>query len=183
MDPGNEFFATGSADRTIKIWDLASGQLKLTLTGHIEQVWPPARACTCECARMHDSASAAKSHPPSACFARVGSLVLRLWLGVQVTGLALSPRHPYMFSCGLDKQVKCWDLEYNKVSPPSSLLGGPHTCVHGDTQAIAPSPAACVRAGSPLPEACCALCRSFGSTTATSAGCTRWRCIPALTSS
>ncbi len=41
MDPGNEFFATGSADRTIKIWDLASGQLKLTLTGHIEQVWRP----------------------------------------------------------------------------------------------------------------------------------------------
>jgi len=38
VDPGNEFFATGSADRTIKIWDLASGQLKLTLTGHIEQV-------------------------------------------------------------------------------------------------------------------------------------------------
>lgn len=20
-----------------------------------------------------------------------------------------------MFSCGLDKQVKCWDMEYNKV--------------------------------------------------------------------
>lgn len=38
VDPGNEWFATGSADRTIKIWDLASGQLKLTLTGHIEQV-------------------------------------------------------------------------------------------------------------------------------------------------
>ena len=37
---------------------------------------------------------------------------------VQVTGMALSPRHPYMFSCGLDKQVKCWDLEYNKVFPP-----------------------------------------------------------------
>jgi len=38
VDPQNEFFVTGSADRTIKIWDLASGQLKLTLTGHIEQV-------------------------------------------------------------------------------------------------------------------------------------------------
>lgn len=38
VDSSNEWFATGSADRTIKIWDLASGQLKLTLTGHIEQV-------------------------------------------------------------------------------------------------------------------------------------------------
>jgi len=38
VDPTNEWFATGSADRTIKIWDLASGQLKLTLTGHISSV-------------------------------------------------------------------------------------------------------------------------------------------------
>lgn len=30
-------------------------------------------------------------------------------------GLAVSNRHPYMFSCGLDKQVKNWDLEQNKV--------------------------------------------------------------------
>jgi pleiotropic regulator 1 len=35
IDPDNRFFATGSADRTIKIWDLASGTLKLSLTGHI----------------------------------------------------------------------------------------------------------------------------------------------------
>lgn len=74
VDPSNEWFATGSGDRTIKFWDLASGQLKLTLTGHIEQV----------------------------------------------TGLAVSSRQPYMFSCALDKMVKCWDLEYNKVpsTPP-----------------------------------------------------------------
>lgn len=38
VDPSNEWFATGAGDRTIKIWELASGNLKLTLTGHIEQV-------------------------------------------------------------------------------------------------------------------------------------------------
>ena len=44
MDASNEWFATGSADRTIKIWDLAKccagvdGGLKLTLTGHISAV-------------------------------------------------------------------------------------------------------------------------------------------------
>ena len=32
-----------------------------------------------------------------------------------VRGLAVSPRQPYLFSCGEDKQVKCWDLEQNKV--------------------------------------------------------------------
>lgn len=69
FDPGNERFCTGSADRTIEIWDLASGALKLTLTGHVGQV----------------------------------------------RGLVVSQRHPYLFSAGDDKVVKCWDLEQNKV--------------------------------------------------------------------
>ena len=30
---------------------------------------------------------------------------------LQVTGLVVSPRHPYLFSCALDKKVLCWDLE------------------------------------------------------------------------
>lgn len=51
------------------MWDLASGTLKLSLTGHI----------------------------------------------ATVRGVAVSPRHPYLFSCGEDKLVKCWDLECNKV--------------------------------------------------------------------
>ena len=33
FEPGNEWFVTGSGDRTIKIWDTATGTLKLTLTG------------------------------------------------------------------------------------------------------------------------------------------------------
>ncbi|PNF38003.1 Pleiotropic regulator 1, partial [Cryptotermes secundus] len=38
VEPGNEWFATGSADSVIKIWDLASGHLKVSLTGHISSV-------------------------------------------------------------------------------------------------------------------------------------------------
>ena len=86
VDPSNDWFATGSGDRTIKVcnnslclshcatdfsqlWELATGRLKLTLTGHISTV----------------------------------------------RGLEVSPRQPYLFSCGEDKTVKCWDLEMNKV--------------------------------------------------------------------
>ena len=38
VDHTNDWFVTGSADRTIKIWDLGSGTLKLSLTGHISTV-------------------------------------------------------------------------------------------------------------------------------------------------
>ena len=34
VDPTNSWFASGSNDKTIKVWDLASGKLKLTLVGH-----------------------------------------------------------------------------------------------------------------------------------------------------
>lgn len=61
VDPTNEWFASGSVDRTIKIWDLASGALKLTLTGHISPV----------------------------------------------RSLAVSSRHPYLFSASEDKHIFC----------------------------------------------------------------------------
>jgi len=69
VDPTNEWFASSGNDRLIKIWDLASGTLKLSLTGHVSTV----------------------------------------------RGLAISDRHPYMFSASEDCEVKCWDLEQNMV--------------------------------------------------------------------
>ncbi|KAI9615584.1 hypothetical protein H4Q26_011526 [Puccinia striiformis f. sp. tritici PST-130] len=38
VEPGNQWFVTGAGDRIIKVWDLASGNLKLSLTGHISTV-------------------------------------------------------------------------------------------------------------------------------------------------
>jgi len=38
VDSSNDWFVSGSADRTVKVWDLVTGKLKLTLTGHIQAV-------------------------------------------------------------------------------------------------------------------------------------------------
>lgn len=59
VEPNNKWFATGAGDRTIKIWDLATAQLRLTLTGHISTV----------------------------------------------RGLAVSPRHPYLFSVSAPNSI------------------------------------------------------------------------------
>lgn len=37
VDPANQFFVTGSSDRTIKFWDLATGNLKITYTGILKK--------------------------------------------------------------------------------------------------------------------------------------------------
>ena len=49
------------------------------------------------------------SHP-TALRTRAGAL----WFATP-RGVVVSDRHPYLFSCGEDKEVKCWDLEQNKV--------------------------------------------------------------------
>ncbi|CCH59997.1 hypothetical protein TBLA_0C01840 [Henningerozyma blattae CBS 6284] len=83
IDPvDNEWFATGSNDTTIKIWDLASGKLKITLSGH----------------------------------------------AMTVRDIAISNRHPYLFSASEDKLAKCWDLEKNTaIRDYHGHLSGVHT--------------------------------------------------------
>ena len=66
---------SGSVLSPPQLWELATGRLKLTLTGHISAV----------------------------------------------RALTVSPRQPYLFSAGEDKQVKCWDLEHNKVMLTSKV--------------------------------------------------------------
>ena len=84
----NEWFATGSNDTTIKIWDMSTNKLKLTLAGH----------------------------------------------SMSVRDLAVSERHPYMFSASEDKLLKCWDLEKNTAIRD---YYGHHSGVH--TVAIHPT--------------------------------------------
>lgn len=94
VDPvDNEWFATGSNDNTIKVWDMTTGKLKITLSGHL----------------------------------------------MAVRGIAISERHPYMFSASDDKLVKCWDLEKNMaIRDYYGHLSGVHTVsVHPTLDLIA----------------------------------------------
>lgn len=91
-----------------QIWDVASGRLKLTLTGHIEQIrgwslmnyWWYTKFCWLT-------------------MLWIMTILISYWHGKKnvflIVGLAVSSKHTYMFSAGDDKQVKCWDLEQNKV--------------------------------------------------------------------
>lgn len=108
-----------------QIWDLSSGKLKLSLTGHISTV----------------------------------------------RGVAVSHRSPYLFSCGEDKQVKCWDLEYNKVRDDNLLLWIEFSHILYTNRRVVRSFIRNVIPGSSL------WFRSSGTTTATSVLCMIWTCI------
>lgn len=62
----------------------------------------------------------------------LGSCKLKLSLTGHISSvraLAVSSRQPYLFSCGEDKQVKCWDLEMNKViAMPTMMRRGNIVC-------------------------------------------------------
>ncbi|GLI63421.1 hypothetical protein VaNZ11_006389 [Volvox africanus] len=106
VDPGNEWFATGSADRTIKIWDMASGQLKLTLTGHIEQVTGLAVSA------RHPYMFSCGLDKMVKCWDLEQNKVIRSYHG-HLSGvycIALHPSLDVLMTGGRDSVVRVWDM-------------------------------------------------------------------------
>ncbi|ELR11952.1 WD domain, Gbeta repeat-containing protein [Acanthamoeba castellanii str. Neff] len=106
VDPGNEWFVTGSADRTIKIWDLASGTLKLTLTGHINSLRGLAVS------PRHPYLFSASEDKMVKCWDLEYNKVIRHYHG-HLSGvycLSLHPTIDVLVTGGRDSTARVWDM-------------------------------------------------------------------------
>lgn len=106
VEPGNEWFVTGSADRIIKIWDMAQGTLKLSLTGHISTV----RGV--QVSKNHPYLFSCGEDKQVKCWDLEYNKVIRHYHGhlSAVYGMDLHPTIDLLVTCGRDATARIWDM-------------------------------------------------------------------------
>jgi len=106
IEPNNEWFVTGSNDRTIKIWDLATGTVKLTYTGHVSAVRD---LCISD---RHPYLFSAGEDKSVRCWDLEQNRVVRHYHGhlSAVNCVKMHPKLDILFTAGRDTAVRCWDM-------------------------------------------------------------------------
>ena len=113
VEPGNQWFATGAADRTIKVCSLLrASRASGWCAGKAAGISAVSDAAQCEERGVGSNVTCARLTTASQIWDLAsGTLKLTLTGHVNaIRGLAVSPRHPYMFSVGEDKLVKCTSM-------------------------------------------------------------------------
>lgn len=145
VDPiDNEWFATGSNDTTIKIWDLATGKLKLTLSGHIMTVKD---ICI---SKRHPYMFSASEDKLVKCWDLEKNRVIRDYHG-HLSGVHTVDIHPTLnliATAGRDSVVRLWDI---RTKLPVMTMAGHKSpinrvkCLPVDPQVVSCSADATVR--------------------------------------
>ncbi|CAH0771272.1 unnamed protein product [Bemisia tabaci] len=132
VEPGNEWFATGSADRVIKIWELASGRLKVSLTGHISSVRGLAVSA------KHPYLFSCGEDRQVKCWDLEYNKVIRHYHGhlSAVYTLALHPTIDVLITAGRDSTARVWDMRTK--ANVHTLVGHTNTIASVITQAAEP---------------------------------------------
>ncbi len=106
VDSSNRWFVSGAADRTIKVWDLAAGTLKVTLTGHIGAVRGLALS------ERHPYLFSVSDDKMVKCWDLEHNKVVRHYHGhlSGVYAVALHPTLDLLMTGGRDATVRVWDL-------------------------------------------------------------------------
>uniref|UniRef100_A0A8D8ZQJ5 Pleiotropic regulator 1 n=1 Tax=Cacopsylla melanoneura TaxID=428564 RepID=A0A8D8ZQJ5_9HEMI len=132
VEPGNEWFATGSADKIIKIWDLATGKLKLSLTGHVGSV----RGLTVS--PRHPYLFSCGDDRTVKCWDLEYNKVIRHYHGhlSSVNTISLHPTIDVLITAGRDSTARVWDVRTK--ANVYTLTGHTNTIASVLTQAAEP---------------------------------------------
>jgi len=132
FDPANQWFCTGSNDRTIKVWDLASCQLKLSLTGHVSHV---RGLCVSD---RHPYLFSAGEDKQVKCWDLECNKVIRHYHGhlSAVYGIKMHQNLDVLITSSRDSTVRVWDMRTKASVHVLSGHTGAVPCV--DTQSARP---------------------------------------------
>ncbi|MCT7957786.1 protein kinase domain-containing protein [Laspinema palackyanum] len=112
--PDKQRVATGSRDRTVKIWSIATGQLQFNLTGHRDRVTCVAynpKWATSDPGRSHLLASGSADGSIHLWQADTGELLQDFPAhSGAIHALAIGPDGKTLISCSWDRTLKIWTL-------------------------------------------------------------------------
>ncbi|KLU87420.1 hypothetical protein MAPG_06420 [Magnaporthiopsis poae ATCC 64411] len=105
FSPDGKYLATGAEDKLIRVWDIASKQIRTQFSGHEQDIY------SLDFARDGRTiASGSGDRTVRLWDIETGGSVLTLTIEDGVTTVAISPDTKYVAAGSLDKSVRVWDL-------------------------------------------------------------------------